>query len=72
MLVYNLFRARGRDVVCAVPEDRPVPPFVHEPRWEFEGKVAEDQVRLPRATNTAVRFNGFYIFHPFERPKLKS
>jgi hypothetical protein len=26
--VFNLFRRHGSDLVCAVPVDRPVPPFV--------------------------------------------
>jgi hypothetical protein len=69
MLAYNLFRTRDSDVVCAVPEDRPVPPFVHDGTWQFHGRVADESVApLPRAAQVAVRFNGFYIFHPFESP----
>jgi hypothetical protein len=71
MLTYNVFRARGRDVLCAVPEDRPVPRFVSGDPWEFAGRIEEDAINLPRAAKVAVAFNGFYIFHPFEGPKPK-
>ena len=69
----NVFGAHAHDLYCAVPEDRPVPPFVGGRAWEFAGRLAEKStVRLPGALTTATRFNGFYIFHPFERPKLLS
>lgn len=32
--VFNLFRRRGSDLVCAVPVDRPVPPFVDHV-WDY-------------------------------------
>jgi hypothetical protein len=71
MLAYNVFRTRGNDVYCVVPEDRPVPAFVSSEAWEFSGKSTEDlTARLPKAANVALRFNGYYIFHPFQRPKL--
>jgi hypothetical protein len=70
MPAYNLFRTRTSDVYCAVPEDRPVPRFVGSKRWEFTGKLDEtSSAKLPRSLTVAVRFNGFYIFHPFETPK---
>ena len=73
MLAYNVFRTHAHDVYCAVPEDRPVPAFVAARAWEFTGKLAETStVRLPTALTVAIRFNGFYIFHPFETPKLLS
>ena len=71
MLAYNVFRTRQSDVYCAVPEDRPVPAFVRARAWEFRGNLDESSSRkLPRCMSIAVRFNGFYIFHPFEAPKL--
>jgi len=71
MLSYNVFRTRESDVYCVVPEDRPVPSFLLSCAWEFKGKVAENAgVPLPRAAKVAVRFNGFYIFHPFETPEI--
>src|SRR3954454_24333957 len=37
---FNLFRHREMsDLYCAVPEDRPVPPFIRGERWEFAGAV---------------------------------
>ena len=66
----NLFRTHTHDLYCAVPEDRPVPPFVGGIGWEFVGRLAEmSTVQLPKAITAAIRFNGFYIFHPFEKPK---
>jgi hypothetical protein len=73
MLAYNVFRTREIDVYCAVPEDRPVPAFVGSHVWEFSGKLDESpSMKLPNCFKIAVRFNGFYIFHPFDRPKLSS
>jgi hypothetical protein len=67
------FSHREIDVYCAVPEDRPVPAFVGSRVWEFSGKLEErPTVKLPRSLRVAIRFNGFYIFHPFEKPKLTS
>ncbi len=71
MLAYNVFRTEEIDVYCAVPEDRPVPAFVCSRIWEFRGKLDESpSINLPRSFETALRFNGFYIFHPFHKPKL--
>src|SRR4051812_16451731 len=37
---FNLFRHKEMsDLCCAVPEDRPVPPFIRGKRWEFVGAV---------------------------------
>jgi hypothetical protein len=69
MCAYNVFRSRASDQFCLVPEDRPVPPFLSGNVWEFTGRVPDQARTLPRATEVAVRCNGFYIFRPFERPK---
>jgi len=45
-----------------------VPPFVIGRTWEFTGTLS-DNARLPRATQVAARFNGFYVFRPFQRPQ---
>src|SRR4051794_41344191 len=37
----TLFRSCGLDLLCAVPEDRPVPRFLSATLWEFAGKVDE-------------------------------
>jgi hypothetical protein len=37
---------------------------------QFHGRVADESIApLPRAAQVAVRFNGYYIFHPFESPR---
>jgi len=46
-----------------------VPGFVTSKAWEFRGTVPEGTVHFPRATEVSVRFNGFYIFHPYEAPQ---
>jgi hypothetical protein len=67
MRTYNLFRRKGRaELVCAVPEDRPVPVFITGALWEFGGKL-ENADRDPFAFNyeaaeASVRVNGFYLF----------
>ena len=39
---YNLFRStRSADLLCAVPEDYPVPAFIKGQGWAFAGKLAE-------------------------------
>jgi hypothetical protein len=68
MLSFNVFRSR-EGFSCAVPEDRPVPPFLTSKAWEFSGKITGDHHNLPPATEVAVRFNGFYVFRPFETPR---
>jgi len=67
MRTYNLFRRKRRaELVCAVPEDRPVPVFITGALWEFGGKL-ENADREPFAFNheaaeASVRVNGFYLF----------
>jgi hypothetical protein len=73
MLACNVFRTHTRDLYCAVPEDQPVPPFVGGTRWEFVGRLAElSAVRPSKAMTAAIRFNGFYIFHPRNKQKHMS
>jgi hypothetical protein len=65
---YNLFRRkRYEQLCCAVPENRAVPRFVDDHKWDFCGRVADDQEGAPggfdrEAAHEAVRFNGFYLF----------
>jgi hypothetical protein len=65
--VYNLFRsAQAPDLYCAVPEDRPLPPFISEDAWTYSGRV-DESVYVPNgfqppAAIWASRFNGCYIF----------
>lgn len=65
---YNLFRHRCLpELVCAVPEDRPVPDFIGSGRWAFEQPLRPQEVRPcgfdGKAAQVGVRFNGFYLFH---------
>lgn len=72
MRSYNLFRLKDGDgLCCAVPETRAIPAFVDGRRWMFGGKL-EDRASQPagfdgRAADTAVRFNGFYLFQALDR-----
>src|SRR4051794_34454382 len=44
---FNLFRHKEMsDLCCAVPEHRPVPPFIKGKRWEFAGAVGGGSAAL--------------------------
>ena len=64
---FNLFRHKLKpDLVCAVPEDYPVPGFIDGSTWAFAGKISEPTT-IPlgfesKAAEAGVRFNGFYLF----------
>ena len=65
---YNLFRRSAEpDILCAVPEDKPVPPFLVAPAWQYGGHINRDPAAVPdfrtRAVSSAIRFNGFYLLH---------
>jgi hypothetical protein len=67
MCSYNLFRRKGRsELVCAVPEDRPVPAFITGTLWTFGGTLEHpERHRLAfnsEAADASVRVNGFYLF----------
>jgi hypothetical protein len=74
---FNLFRHKLKpDLVCAVPEDYPVPAFLDASTWAFAGKVSEPTT-IPlgfksKAAEAGVRFNGFYLFQAslIERDKI--
>src|SRR5215218_7336350 len=71
----NLFRRKlSPDIVCAVPEDHPVPSFLNASTWEFAGKINQETAAPPggyqqKAAEAGVRFRGFYLFqiHPPEQ-----
>lgn len=66
----TLFHSGKCDLYCLVPEDRPVPYFLTDGRWQFQGKVeGRPANELPKAAEVAIRFNGFHIFHRFETPR---
>jgi hypothetical protein len=64
---YNLFRNRQRpEILCAVPEDRPVPGFLDPGQWRFERALRPSDMSPAgfeeRAARIGVRFNGYYLF----------
>jgi hypothetical protein len=64
---YNLFCRADRDeLVCAVPEDRPVPSFITGPTWDFIGRLKESVIGSlsfnHEAAEASVQLNGFYLF----------
>lgn len=68
---YNIFCLRTVEgLCCAVPESRVVPLFLGSGEWAFGCKLA-DAGTAPiefddRAAETAVRFNGFYLFQTMD------
>jgi PAS domain-containing protein len=64
---YNLFRNKQRpEILCAVPEDRPIPRFVDREQWMYAGCLQPQDPRPSgfhdKAASAGVRFNGFYLF----------
>ena len=64
---YNLFRNRQQpELMCAVPEDRPVPSFIGPEQWTYERPLRPLDHKPAgfhgRAAHAGVRFNGFYLF----------
>jgi hypothetical protein len=61
---YNLFRRNRRpDLLCAVPQDCPVPTFVDGQDWQFSGTVDELSLGLEReAARAVLPLTGFYLF----------
>jgi hypothetical protein len=74
---YNLFRNRQRPaLVCAVPEDYPVPSFIAGEDWVFKRSLRPADVP-PQGFDAAaalagVRFNGFYLFQLTHRDADRS
>jgi hypothetical protein len=67
---YNLFRNKCLpEMVCAVPEGRPVPHFIDSGRWAFEKPLYSLEARPTgfdsSAARIGVRFNGFHLFYAF-------
>jgi PAS domain-containing protein len=65
---YNLFRNKQRpEILCAVPEEYPIPSFIGPEQWAYVGTLHSDDPRPSgfgdRAATTGVRFNGFYLLH---------
>nr|WP_082504636.1 MULTISPECIES: hypothetical protein [unclassified Methylobacterium] len=65
---YNVFRRKQQSALrCAVPQDQPVPTFLHGGDWEFGGTIKGHEPTpagfRPEAASDAVRLNGFYLYH---------
>jgi hypothetical protein len=69
---YNVFR-HGDDpaILCAVPNDKPVPTFVVGPAWSFETAIQVEERMTEgfraKLAMTASDLNGFYVFLAFSR-----
>ncbi|WP_201861367.1 hypothetical protein [Microvirga soli] len=77
MCNYNLFRHADRaELICAVPEVRPVPAFITGPPWSFVGRVRDCAAGSPgfnhQAAEESVHFNGFYLFQLINTSDLRS
>ena len=64
---FNLFRRkRETGLVCAVPEDCPVPGFLDPSTWEYVCTLREPTTPLPGfnrpAAEASIGFHGFYLF----------
>lgn len=64
---YNLFRRSDKtDLICVVSEDRPVPPFIRGPLWEFVGRFGNVEAGATsfnsKAADASIQYNGFYLF----------
>ena len=71
---YNLFRYAPCDLLCAVPEMRPVPNFIRSPAWRFVGALESHEAAPPgfdvQAARTGIRYNGFHLFLQTARDRL--
>ena len=64
---FNLFRHKLKpNLVCAVPEDCPVPGFLDPSTWEYVCTLREPTTPLPGfnrpAAEASIGFHGFYLF----------
>src|SRR4051794_19701714 len=67
-ITYNLFRSRHDcTVICAVPQDRPIPSFIEATAWMYDSTVWDTGVVppefLPLAARSSGDLNGFYLFY---------
>ena len=85
---YNLFRYEpGPDLLCAVPEERPVPPFLDGQVWTYAGALRAGDVPpagfFHAEADSGAQLNGFYLFHtagrsagegpvPERKPRVRS
>jgi len=76
MCHYNLFRHADRaELICAVPEVRPVPAFITGPPWSFVGRVRDYPGSSGfdyQSAEVSVHYNGFYLFQLINASDLKA
>ncbi|QRM35930.1 hypothetical protein [Microvirga sp. VF16] len=77
MCNYNLFRHADRtELICAVPEVRPVPAFITGPPWSFVGRVRDYASGSSgfdhQSAEVSVHYNGFYLFQLVNVSDLKA
>ncbi|MCF4126739.1 hypothetical protein [Methylobacterium sp. SyP6R] len=65
---YNLFRRREEpDLVCAVPNDFPVPAFVTGEAWTYAGSIEAPSEAPPgfsaEIAERGAETSGFHLFH---------
>jgi hypothetical protein len=77
MCNYNLFRHADRtELICAVPEVRPVPAFITGPPWSFVGRVGDHADGSSgfdyQSAEVSVNYNGFYLFQLINASDLKA
>ncbi len=77
MCNYNLFRHADRtELICAVPEVRPVPAFITGPAWSFVGRVRDYAGGSSgfdhQSAEVSAHYNGFYLFQLINPSDLKA
>ena len=77
MCNYNLFRHSDRtELICAVPEVRPVPAFIMGPPWSFVGRARDYAGSSSgfdhQSAEVGVHYNGFYLFQLINASDLRS
>lgn len=64
-LAYNLFRHKDEvGLYCAVPQDRPVPTFLIEDKWDY-ARLADTRAQSgfdADAARASAEPDGFYLF----------
>lgn len=71
VLLYNMFRHKDESgLYCAVPQDRPVPSFLTDDKWDYArsaeiGTLSGFDAAADRMATTE---NGFYLFHAGREP----
>ena len=67
---YNLFRRKPEpDLCCAVRHDKPIPIFIENSAWAFEGTVYDNGAAplpkrfKPTAAQSATDRDGYYVFY---------